>query len=147
MGLAEGHRLGSFEISVPLGAGGMGEVYRARDRKLGRDVAIKVLPESLGKDPERLARLEREAKTLAPLDHPGIGALFDLQRDGDTHFLVMQLVEGPTIAETLARGPLDLGEALPIFRQIAEALEYAHDRGVVHRDLRFREGGGPGAAS
>ena len=136
MAFEPGSTLGSFEISGLLGVGGMGEVYRARDSKLGREVAIKVLPEEFARDEDRLARFEREARILASLDHPGIAAIYDLKQAGDVRFVVMQLVDGPTLAERLSRGPLDLDTALPLFQQIAEALKYAHDRGIVHRDLK-----------
>ena len=136
MAFEPGSTLGSFEILGLLGVGGMGEVYRARDSKLGREVAIKVLPEEFARDEDRLARFEREARILASLDHPGIAAIYDLKQAGDVRFVVMQLVDGPTLAERLSRGPLDLDTALPLFQQIAEALKYAHDRGIVHRDLK-----------
>ena len=136
MALAAGTRLGQFEIIEPLGAGAMGEVYLARDEKLGRQVAIKVLPDSFAQDPQRLSRLEREAKTLASLDHPNIGALYDFQHEGDLLFLVMQLIPGDTLAERIKRGPIPVDEALPIFVQIAHALEAAHEQSVVHRDLK-----------
>ena len=136
MALAAGTRLGQFEIIEPLGAGAMGEVYLARDEKLGRQVAIKVLPDFFAQDPQRLSRLEREAKTLASLDHPNIGALYDFQHEGDLLFLVMQLIPGDTLAERIKRGPIPVDEALPIFVQIAHALEAAHEQSVVHRDLK-----------
>jgi serine/threonine-protein kinase len=136
MSISPGTSLGSFEISGLLGVGGMGEVWRARDSKLGREVAIKVLPEVFAKDKDRLARFEREAKTLASLDHPGIGAIYELQQADNIRFLVMQLIEGPTLDERFASGPMDVDRALPIFQQIAEALEYAHEKGVIHRDLK-----------
>ncbi len=136
MTLATGTRLGPYEILGPLGEGGMGEVYRARDARLGRDVAVKVLPESFAKDAERLARFEREAKVLASLNHPHIAAIYGLEETDGGRALVMELVEGPTLAERIAQGPLALDEALPIARQIAEALEAAHERGIVHRDLK-----------
>ncbi|HEY6866164.1 MAG TPA: serine/threonine-protein kinase, partial [Candidatus Eisenbacteria bacterium] len=136
MPLSPGTRLGSYEIVAPLGAGGMGEVYRARDARLARDVAIKVLPDALAADPERLARFEREAKLLASMSHPGIAAIYGLEDAGGHPALVMEVVEGPTLAERLARGPLPEDEALGVARQLAEALEYAHDRGIVHRDLK-----------
>ena len=136
MPLTIGTRLGSYEIVAPLGAGGMGEVYRARDTKLGRSVAIKVLPDAVAFDPERVSRLEREARALAALNHPNIGALFGLEESDKRHFLVMELVEGETLAERIARGPLPLEQALAVARQIAEALEAAHEKGIVHRDLK-----------
>ena len=136
MTLPSGTRLGSFEISGALGAGGMGEVYRARDTKLGREVAIKVLPEGFAEDQDRLARFEREAKLLAALDHPNICAVYDLQEADGTQFIVMQLIEGETLADRIAQGPITLEEALPMFGQIAEALEAAHEQGIVHRDLK-----------
>jgi serine/threonine-protein kinase len=132
MPLSTGTRLGPYEILKPIGAGGMGEVYRAIDTKLGRDVAIKVLPESFAQDPDRMARFERETQVLASLNHPNIAAIYGLE----DRALVMELVEGPTLAERVAHGPIPLEEALPIARQIAEAFEYAHERGIVHRDLK-----------
>ena len=114
----------------------MGEVYRARDTKLQRDVAIKILPEALSHDAERLARFEREARTLASLNHPNIGQIYGLEESGGIKSLVMELVEGPTLAGRVAQGPIPLEEALPIARQIAEALEAAHERGIIHRDLK-----------
>jgi serine/threonine protein kinase len=114
----------------------MGEVYRARDTRLERDVAIKVLPEAFARDASRMARFGREAKVLAALDHPNIAGIYGLEDSGDTRALVMQLAEGPTLAERIARGPIPIEEALPIARQIAEALEYAHERGIIHRDLK-----------
>ncbi len=136
MPLTEGTRLGLYELSGLIGAGGMGEVYRARDTKLGREVAVKVLPDSFARDPERLARFEREARVLASLNHPGIATLHGLENEAGTHFLVMELVPGETLAERFSQGPLSFAEALPLFRQIAEALEAAHAAGVVHRDLK-----------
>jgi Tol biopolymer transport system component len=131
-----GTRLGPYEISDKLGEGGMGEVYRATDTRLGREVAIKVLPESVAQDPERLARFEREAKILASLNHPNIATIHGIEEGGSAPALVMELVEGPTLADRLAQGPIGLEEALPIARQIAEGLEYAHERGIIHRDLK-----------
>ena len=131
-----GTELAHYSITAKLGEGGMGEVWRATDTKLGRDVAIKVLPESFSQDPERLARFEREAKVLASLNHPHIAAIYGLEVDGGRRALVLELVEGPTLGERLAQGPLPLEEALAIARQIAEALEEAHDKGIVHRDLK-----------
>ena len=136
MSLSAGARLGSYEIVSPLGAGGMGEVYRARDTKLNRDVAIKVLPETFGADPERLARFAREAQTLASLNHPNIAHIYGVEDSGAVHALVMELVDGEDLAQRLARGSIPLDDALPIARQIADALEAAHDQGIVHRDLK-----------
>ena len=136
MTIAAGSRLGSYEVLAPLGAGGMGEVWRARDGKLGRDVAIKVLPEAFAADPERLARFRREAQVLAVLNHPHIAAIYGLEETGGVEALVLKLVEGETLAERLARGPIPVEEALEIARQIAEALEAAHEKGIVHRDLK-----------
>jgi len=131
-----GTRIGPYQVQSPLGAGGMGEVYRARDSKLGRDVALKLLPAAFASDPERMARFEREAKILASLNHPGIAALYGFEESAGAGALVMELVEGPTLAERIQRGAIPVSEALPIARQICEALEYAHERGVVHRDLK-----------
>ncbi len=136
MALAPGIRLGSYEILSPLGAGGMGEVYRARDTRLGRDVALKVLPEALATNSERMARFSREAQVLASLNHPGIATIYGLEESSGIRALVMELVEGPTLADRIAKGPLPLDEALPIAKQIAEAFEYAHERGIIHRDLK-----------
>jgi hypothetical protein len=143
MTLTAGTRLGPYEILAPLGAGGMGEVYRARDTRLKRDVAIKVLPEALSSDSDRLARFQREAELLATLNHPHIAAIYGLEESAGTSAIVMELVEGPTLAERLisvmsgfSRTGLPVDEALPIARQIADALEAAHDRGVIHRDLK-----------
>jgi serine/threonine-protein kinase len=134
--LATGSRLGPYEIVSPLGAGGMGEVYRARDPKLNRDVAIKVLLPAIAHDPDRLTRFSREAQVLASLNHPNIAQVHGFEDASDAPALVMELVEGPTLADRLAAGAVPLDEALPIARQIAEALEAAHDRGIVHRDLK-----------
>src|SRR5215471_7036400 len=136
MALDQGTRLGSYEVIALLGVGGMGEVYRARDLKLKRDVAVKVLPELLAGDPERLARFQREAELLATLNHPNIAAVYGLEDSGDWRAIVLELVEGETLAEEIARGPIAPDEALRIARQIVDALEAAHDRGVVHRDLK-----------
>jgi serine/threonine-protein kinase len=139
--LTRGGRLGFYELVAPLGAGGMGEVYRARDTRLKRDVAIKILPDAFASDPERLARFDREAETLASLNHPNIAQVYGLETavadDGrETHAIVMELVEGEDLSQRLERGAVPLEEALPIARQIADALEAAHDGGVVHRDLK-----------
>jgi len=136
MPLSPGTRIGSYEIVGSLGAGGMGEVYRARDSKLNREVALKVLPASVAADPERLARFRREAQVLAALNHPNIAHVHGFEDSGDTHALIMELVEGPTLFDRIAQGPLTLTEALPIAKQIAEAMEAAHEQGIVHRDLK-----------
>ena len=136
MALTAGTRLGLYEITAQIGSGGMGEVYRARDTKLDRDVAIKVLPDDVAANPDRLARFEREAKTLAALNHPNIAIIHGFEEVHGIQALVMELVEGPTLADRIAQGPLPLDQALPIAHQIAEALEAAHERGVVHRDLK-----------
>ena len=170
MSLATGSRLGPYEIVSAIGAGGMGEVFRARDTKLNRDVAIKVLPAAFVDDPERLARFTREAQTLASLNHPNIAAIYELENvgaplvgargedseragvfrqapegsraptrgapTGSSIALVMELVEGEDLSAPIARGPVPIAEALPIARQIAEALEAAHEQGIVHRDLK-----------
>jgi serine/threonine protein kinase len=128
--------LGPYEVLSKLGAGGMGEVYRATDTKLKREVAIKVLPESLVADPDRLARFQREAEVLAALNHPNIAAIYGLEESGDTKALVMELVEGEDLSQIIARGPVTLADALPIARQIADALETAHEQGIIHRDLK-----------
>src|SRR5512143_3599349 len=122
-------------ISQP-GAGGMGEVYRARDSKLNREVAIKVLPQIFAEDSDRLARFQREAQVLASLNHPNIAAIYGLEESDGIRALVMELVEGPTLDERLAAGPIPVAESLAIARQIAEALEVAHERGIIHRDLK-----------
>ncbi|MDQ6892463.1 MAG: protein kinase [Acidobacteriota bacterium] len=134
--LSPGTRLGTFEVLGPLGAGGMGEVYRAADTRLKREVAVKILPEAFAADPGRLARFEREARLLASLNHPGLAAIYGLEQDGPIRYIVMELVPGETLAERLAQGPLPQREALLIAGQIAEALEAAHDKGVIHRDLK-----------
>ena len=134
--LKTGSKIGSYTVVEKIGAGGMGEVYRATDTKLGRDVALKVLPEALAGDPNRMGRFQREAQVLASLNHPHIATIHGLEESGVTRALVMELVDGSTLAERIAQGPLPREEALPIARQIAEALEYAHDRGVIHRDLK-----------
>ena len=131
-----GSRLAHYEIVAPLGRGGMGEVFRARDTKLDRDVAIKLLPRELRDDPERVARFGREARTLAALHHPNIASLFGLEQDGEHRFLVMECVEGDDLARVLRQGPLELPEVLDIARQLAEGLEEAHEKGIVHRDLK-----------
>jgi Tol biopolymer transport system component len=136
MPLTPGTRLGPYEIAGPLGAGGMGEVFRARDTRLGRDVAVKVLPQHLSSNPEVRARFEREAKTVSSLNHPHICTLFDVGREGDTDYLVMELVEGETLAQRLEKGALSPAEVLKLGEQIADALDRAHRAGVIHRDLK-----------
>ena len=155
MSLTPGARLGPYEILSALGAGGMGEVYRARDTKLNRDVALKVIPDTFARDPDRLARFRRVAQVLASLNHPHIAAIYGFEDSGATHALVLELVEGETLAERIAAGgpkgpplrpegrrggsldpPIPIDETLSIARQIAEALEAAHEQGIIHRDLK-----------
>ena len=136
MSLSPGHRLAHYEILEPIGKGGMGAVYRARDGKLGRDVAIKVLPDEFAQDTERLRRFQREAKVLASLNHPNIASIYGLEQSESTHYLVLELVPGETLAERIARGPIPVDEALEIASKIADALEAAHEQGIVHRDLK-----------
>ena len=134
--LTPGARLGPYEITGTLGAGGMGEVYRARDTRLKRDVALKILPDSFAADPERVARFQREAEVVAALNHPNIAGIHGLEESGDVSALVLELVEGPTLADRVAQGPIPIAEALSIARQITDALEVAHEQGIVHRDLK-----------
>jgi serine/threonine-protein kinase len=134
--LTPGTRLGPYEVAVQIGAGGMGEVYRAIDTNLKRAVAIKVLPVSVAADGERLARFQREAELLAALNHPNIASIYGLEKSGPATALVMELVEGPTLAEVIARGAIPIADALPLARQIAEALDAAHGQGIIHRDLK-----------
>ena len=136
MALFVGDRLGAYEILAPVGAGGMGEVYRARDTVLKRNVALKVLPEAFARDPQRMARFQREAEVLASLNHPNIAAIYGVVESGDTRALVMELAEGPTLAARIKEGAIPQEESLAIARQITDALEYAHEKGVVHRDLK-----------
>src|SRR5499427_22168 len=136
MTLRAGTRLGPYEIQSALGAGGMGEVYRARDGTLNRDVAIKVLPETVAQNAERLARFRREAQVLASLNHPHIAAIYGLEEARGQYALVLELVEGVTLADRLVSGSLPTSEALPLARQIAEAVDNAHEKGIVHRDLK-----------
>src|SRR4029079_8202468 len=136
MARTPGARLGPYEVTAQIGAGGMGEVYRARDTKLNRDVAIKVLPESVATDPERLARFHREAQVLASLNHPNIAHIHGYEDSGGIHALVMELVEGPTLADRIAHGAIPPDESLSIAKQIAEALDEAHEHGIIHRDLK-----------
>jgi serine/threonine protein kinase len=136
MPLAAGSRFGSFEVVSPLGAGGMGEVYQARDTRLNRSVALKVLLELTANDPEHVARFKREAQVLASLNHPNIASIYGFEEANSVHALVLELVEGPTLADRIAQAPIPIDEALPIALQIAEALEAAHELGIVHRDLK-----------
>jgi eukaryotic-like serine/threonine-protein kinase len=131
-----GKTLGHYQITSQLGKGGMGEVYQAKDQKLGRDVAIKVLPEEFARDADRVARFQREAKVLASLNHPSIAAIYGLEESGGTNFLVLELIEGETLADRIKNGPIPVEEALKLTLQIAEALEAAHEKGVIHRDLK-----------
>src|SRR5262245_36941721 len=134
--LAPGSTFGPYVVGDLLGAGGMGEVYRARDPKLGRDVAIKVLPAAVTSDPDRLARFTREARLLASLNHPNVGAIYEVEDAGGLRGLVLELIDGPPLADRLAAGALPVREALGIARQIAAALEAAHAKGIIHRDLK-----------
>src|SRR5688572_29690957 len=136
MALTAGSRLGAYEIIALLGAGGMGEVYRARDTRLGRDVAIKILPSHFASDADRIARFQREAQVLASLNDPHIGQIHGLEDTGAQKALVLELVDGPTLTDLIAKGPIPLDEALSIAKQIADALEAAHEHGIVHRDLK-----------
>ena len=136
MPLIAGTRIGSFEVTGLLGAGGMGEVYRARDLKLGRDVAVKILPPELRSDPDRLARLAREARALAAINHPNIAAIYGVDEQDDTSALVLELVEGESLATRLRRGPIPIGEASAIAKQIASALDAAHEKDIIHRNLK-----------
>ena len=131
-----GKTLGHYQINAQLGKGGMGEVFQAKDQKLGRDVAIKVLPEEFARDADRVARFQREAKVLASLNHTNIAAIYGLEESAGTNFLVMELVEGKTLADRIKAGPIPVEEALKLALQIAEALEAAHEKGVIHRDLK-----------
>src|SRR5262245_49393316 len=136
MAITIGQQLGSYEITALLGKGGMGEVYRARDLKLKRDVAIKILPDEFSRDANRVSRFQREAEVLASLNHPNIAAIYDVQEANDSRFLVLELVEGETLADRLERGPIPIDQALRIAKNICEALEAAHEKGVIHRDLK-----------
>ena len=136
MSLEPGTTLGPYQVTAKIGEGGMGEVYRARDTKLDRDVALKVLPQAFTDDPDRLARFEREAKVLASLNHPNIGHIYGLEEAEGQKALVLELIEGPTLADRIKHGPITVDEALPIAKQIAEALEAAHEQGIIHRDLK-----------
>ena len=136
MSLAAGSRFRSFEIIDIAGTGGMGEVYRAHDPRLDRNIALKILPSDLASDPERIARLTREARLLASLNHPHIATIHGIEEDEGRIALVMELVEGPTLADRLAGGPLSVSDTIKMGRQVAEAVEAAHSRGIIHRDLK-----------
>src|SRR5437762_11104856 len=136
MAIQIGAQLGSHEITALLGKGGMGEVYRARDTKLKREVAIKVLPDEFSRDSERVSRFQREAELLASLNHPNVAAIYDLHEAQGSRFLVLELVEGETLAERIARGRVPIDEALNIAKSICEAVEAAHEKGIIHRDLK-----------
>ena len=136
MPLSPGTRLGHYDATALLGEGGMGQVWQATDTQLNRQVALKLLPDAFAADPDRLARFTREAQILASLNHPNIAAIFGIEEAEGTRALVLELVEGPTLADRISKGPIPLDEALPIAKQIAEALEAAHDAGVIHRDLK-----------
>ena len=136
MALDPGTRIGTYEITSAIGAGGMGEVYRARDTRLNRDVALKILPPAVASDHDRVARFEREAEMLAALNHPNIAQIHGVEDAGGSLALVMELVEGEDLAARIARGPVPFDDTLPIARQIADALEAAHEQGIIHRDLK-----------
>ena len=137
MSLGVGTRLGHYTVTAKLGEGGMGEVWRATDTQLNRDVALKILPEAFSREPDRLARFQREAQVLASLNHPNIAQIHGIEDEEEgTRALVLELVEGPTLADRISTGPIPFDEALPIAKQIAEALEAAHEAGVIHRDLK-----------
>src|SRR6516162_229388 len=136
MALTIGSQLGSHEITALLGKGGMGEVYRARDIKLKREVAIKILPDEFARDPDRIARFQREAEVLASLNHPNIAAIYDVEEANGSRYLVLELVNGETLADRIARGRIPVEEALDIAKHICEALEAAHEKGIIHRDLK-----------
>ena len=138
MALTVGSKLGHYDVTALIGEGGMGRVFRATDTQLGRDVALKILPDAFAADPDRLARFQREAQVLASLNHTGIAAIYGTEEDktDGTRALVLELVEGPTLADRIAKRPIPIDDALPIAKQIAEALEAAHEAGVIHRDLK-----------
>src|SRR3977135_2024590 len=136
LALTPGTRLGVYEVTAPIGEGGMGQVYRAHDTKLNHDVALKILPDAFATDLDRLARFTREAQTLASLNHPNIAHIHGLEESGGVRALVMELVEGEDLSQRIARGAIPLDETVPIARQIADALEAAHEQGIIHRDLK-----------
>ncbi len=129
-----GKTIAHYRVGAKIGAGGMGEVYQATDTKLNREVALKILPEQFAQDHDRMSRFKREAQVLASLNHPNIAAIYGLEQEGDTHALVLELVEGPTLAERISEGAIALDESLKIIRQVADGLEAAHDIGIIHRD-------------
>ena len=136
MPIQAGSRLGPYELLAPIGAGGMGEVWRGKDTRLDRSVAVKILPAAFAEDEERRQRFEREAKAISSLNHPHICTLFDVGHEGDAHFLVMELLEGEVLADRLQKGPLPLDQVVKLGAQVAEALSAAHRQGIVHRDLK-----------
>ncbi len=136
MALSAGTRLGHYDVTALLGEGGMGQVWQATDTQLNRQVALKILPDAFAADPDRLARFTREAQILASLNHSNIAAIYGIEESEGTRALVLELVEGPTLADRISKGPIPVDEALPIAKQIAEALEAAHEQGVIHRDLK-----------
>src|SRR5499426_3875091 len=136
MALYPGTRLGVYEITAQIGEGGMGQVFRAHDTRLNRDVALKVLPDDVASDPDRLARFTREAQTLASLNHAHIAQIYGLEESSGVRALVMELVEGEDLSQRIARGAIPIADALPMARQIADALESAHEHGIIHRDLK-----------
>ena len=136
MPLSPGTRLGHYDVTALIGEGGMGQVWQATDTQLNRQVALKILPDAFADDPDRLARFQREAQVLASLNHPGIASIYGIEKSDDTQALVLELVEGPTLADRIAKGPISIDEALPIANQIAEALEAAHEAGMIHRELK-----------
>ena len=136
MPIQAGSRLGPYELTAPIGAGGMGEVWRGKDTRLDRSVAVKILPAAFAEDEERRQRFEREAKAISSLNHPHICTLFDVGHEGDAHFLVMELLEGEVLADRLQKGPLPLDQVVKLGAQVAEALSAAHKQGIVHRDLK-----------
>ena len=140
MGLAPGTSIGHYNVTSLLGEAGMGQVWQATDTQLNREVALKILPDAFASDPDRLARFQREAQILASLNHPNIAAIYGIEEAEGTRALVLELVEGPTLADRISKGPIPLDEALPIAKQIAEALEAAHEAGVIHRSRSPRPG-------
>src|SRR5262245_18307910 len=136
MALSPSTRLGVYEVTAQIGEGGMGRVFRAHDTRLNRDVALKILPDAVASDPERLARFVREAQTLASLNHAHIAQIYGLEESDGVRALVMEFIEGEDLSQRIERGPISVADALPIAKQIAEALETAHEQGIIHRDLK-----------